>query len=274
MYDRRTTELTLPAKKEGDRNIQTKKEFVALGDSVSDLVATLDRKLASISGPINYSYSMRSVITEAQLMSLRMDAENDKLTDRNQRYQERYRRSVVLLSKVAIQMRMSEMLSVQDSADQLERWIVNELLKPDRKELFSDEEYSSMTAALADKTGRHNARRRAVVIAWYGHCEGKQDFGGYELPTLPAVSMASSWLVAERNVGQATAALLDYLEAEPHYADRFPAKVQSFWPNGSAEAQRQFSLYDVLQPYLERTPGALWHQEWEIKAAQLNESTK
>ena len=271
---RKEVELVIPVTSDGDENSETKDKFVGFGDSVSDWVIALERQLSSISGPIIYPRYARGVIKEAQLMSFRID--NSDPADLPQPYRSRYRRSMILLSKFSIAMRMSDRLIDQEGSDQIERWLVNELLQPGRKELFSDEEYSTMVAALADQTLRHQSRRRAVVIAWYGYLDrwvgqGQHDFGGLKLPAIPTASVATSWLVTDRNVGQATAALLEYLESKHLSSDEFPADIQSFWPAGAAEIERQFKGVDVNSIH---TPGALWHQDWETKAAKLNESLK
>lgn len=270
-------ELVMPANDEGDAASKSGDKFVGFGDSVSNSIVDLERKLSSISGPIIYSHnSMRAVFKEAQLMSLRMDTDDDESADSQQQYRERYHRSLILLSKFATHMRMSDRLIDQEVSDQIERWLVHELLQPGRKELFSDEEFSTIVAALANQTGRHQSRRRAIVIAWYGYRDrwvgmGGHDFGGLELPAIPTASMATSWLVTDRNVGQATAALLENLESRHPDSDRFPAEIQSFWPAGAAEIERQSKGVDANSI---RTPGVLWHQDWETKAAQLNESLK
>ncbi|MDB2686952.1 hypothetical protein N9Y42_07040, partial [Mariniblastus sp.] len=255
---------------------ETKDEFVGLSDSVSDLIETLERKVTSLRGPVIYSsFLMKAVIKEAQLMSLRINSDNDEPGDRQQEYRERYQRSLILLSKFAIHMRMSDQLMDQEVSDRMERWLVNELELPGRKELFSDEEYSAMVAALADQTGRQKSRRRAVVVAWhrnnlsrYDMDQGRSDFGGLDTPGIPQKSPAASWLVAERNVGRATAALLDYLDSKPPVSDQFPVEILTFWPYGDVETERTLEISDV------RTPAVLWHQDWETKAAQLNESLK
>ena len=267
----------VPVKSKGEATNKTGDKFVGFGESVSDSIVAVDQKLQSISGPIIYSYhSMRGILKEAQLMLLRMDTDNDEPDDRQQWYRDRYRRSVILLSKLSIHMRMSDRLLDQEVSDQIERRLVNELLQPGRKKLFSGEEYSTMVAALANQTLRHQSRRRAVIIAWYGYRDrwvghGQHDFGGLKLPNIAPASMATSQLVTHRNVGQATAALLDYLESKPLSSDQFPAEVQSFWSGGAAEFEREFKGIDANFIH---TPGALWHQDWEAKAAKLAESLK
>ena len=267
-------ELVMPVKSKNDTTVKGGDKFIGFGESVSDSIVAVDQKLQSISGPIIYSYhSMRGILKEAQLMLLRMDTDNDEPEDRQQWYRDRYRRSVTLLSKLSIHMRMSDRLLDQEVSDQIERWLVNELLRPGREELFSDEEYSTMVAALANQTLRHQSRRRAIVVAWHGyrHRLLGDDFGGLKLPDIPLTSMATSELVTQRQIGQATAALLDYLESKHLSSDQFPAEVQSFWPRGAAEFEREFKGIDANFIH---TPGALWHQDWEAKAAKLGESLK
>ena len=213
-------------------------------------------------------------------MSLRMRIDNDKPEDGQRHYRKRYRRSLVLLSNFAIRMRMSDRLIDQEVADQMERWLVDELLQPGRKEHFSDEEYSMMVAALADQSGRYEARRRAIVLSWY-HYNGldQQYFGGLDLPAIQTASLTASWLVAERHVGQITAALLEYLESQPTDSDQMPPEIQAFWPRMDAETERHLKIVDVNAigsnaSNALRVPGGLWHRDWELKATQLHESLK
>ena len=235
-------ELVIPSQPKREATGKTDDNFVGFGNSVSTSLVALERKLQSISGPIIFSYPvMRTVTREAELMSLRMDNQSDEPADGQQRYRERYRRSLILLSNLAIHMRMGVQLMDQEAADQIERWIVRELLKPNRRELFSEEEFSGIVAALADRSGRYKSRRRAIVVAWYGYNgwytygEDRYDFGHLYAPTIPMDSMAASRLVADRNVGQATAALLKYLDSKPAASDEFPAEIRFFWTSRSPE---------------------------------------
>jgi len=75
-------------------------------------------------------------------------------------------------------MRMSDQLFDQEFSDRIERWLVEELIKTNRKELFSEEEYSAIVKSLADRATRHQARRRAIVVAWKQVRDGHSDFGG------------------------------------------------------------------------------------------------
>ena len=204
-------------------------------------------------------------------MSLRLDAAGSEPAGGQQQYQDRYRRSLILLSKFAIHMRMSDGLADQEYSDRIERWLVKELVQPDRKKLFADDEYSTIVTALADRTGRQQARRRAIVVAWKQACDGHSGFGGLSLPAVSTKSMAAFWLVTERNAGQACAVLLDYLESKDRDSDRFPAEILAFWPGSAAQFEEAFA--DVSLDSVS-TPGALWHQDWENKAVQLFNSLK
>ena len=185
-------ELVMPSQPKREATIKTDDNFAGFGKSVSNSVVALERKLQSINGPIIYSYpSMLTVTREAELMSRRMDGESDEPTGGQQQYRDRYRRSLILLSNLGIRMRMSDQLIDQEVADQFERWIVHELLKPNRGELFSKEEFSGIVTPLADITGRYKSRRRAIVVAWYGYNgwfeDGNEryDFGGLNVPDIP-----------------------------------------------------------------------------------------
>ena len=277
---RREVELVMPAIQESDAVDKTKDNSVGFGDSISNSIVSLERSLKSFSGPITNSHSMRTVIKEAELMSLRMRIDGEKPADSQRHFRERYRRSLVLLSNFAIRMRLSDRLIDQEVADQIERWLVDELLQPGRKEYFSDEEYSMMVTALADQSGRYEARRRAVVLAWYRYDgQNQQYFGGLDIPEIQIASLTTSWLVAERHVGQITAALLEYLESQPTDSDRLPPNIQAFWPRMDAKTERQIKIVDVdvigtNASNALRIPGVLWHQDWEVQAAKLQESMK
>ena len=261
------------ADSEEDAPRETSDKFIGFGEAISESLVDLEEQLSSIgSRPIIFSnHSMRAVIKEAQLMSLRMDAAKEESVEVLP-YRERYRRSVILLSKFAIGMRKSDRLLDQEVSDQIERWIVNELLQLGRKKIFTDQEYSSMVAALADQAARHQSRRRALVLAWSKYTRGQDSsFGGMNLPSTWTESFAESWLVAERDADNATAALLEHLESKQPNPDQYSAKIQSYWQDGATEFDRKSKTIDV---YLIRSPGALWHQDWETKAAKLHESLK
>lgn len=264
-------ELVLPTSEQEESDSETKDEFIGFGESASASVVALDRQLMSIPGPMIYSRAGQPVVKEAQLMSLRMDTDGDAPTERQQQYRDRYRRSLILLNKFVIHMRMSDQLFDQEFSDRIERWLVEELIKTNRKELFSEEEYSAIVKSLADRATRHQARRRAIVVAWKQVRDGHSDFGGVSLPVVSAESMAASWLVAERNAGKAAAVLLDYLESKDPDLTRFPAEIQAFWPAGVAETEGRFGESNWSSV---RLPSALWHQDWEDKAVELSKSLK
>ena len=53
----------------------------------------------------------------------------------------------------------------------------------------------------------------------------------------------------------------------------FQLKSVSFGPQGVPKIERQLEIIE-LNSIRSRTPGVLWHQEWEVQADQLNESLK
>ena len=136
--------------------------------AISDRLDALEKELAATPGPI-VIIGNRLAIETADLLSLRMDSMIDAegFTEAEQKYRQRYRQAIGIVDDIIRHLRLCESLQEQAYADYIERWLVNELSKPGRKEIFSEQQYARIVSRLADQQKRHQSRRRAIVMAWH-----------------------------------------------------------------------------------------------------------
>jgi hypothetical protein len=279
-YKDNSQPITLRAKSNADANTITNN----MADAVRDALGAVEQQLLTTEGPVSAPSAIRYIVAEAELLSLRMESSEVENGKSEKEYRERYQRSVVLLSNLARRMRMSQRLLDQEYTDRIEYWLVTELARPGRRELFKPDVYAEIVAGLSDQVARHQGRRRAVVVAWQVAKSNRNlnNFGGMQLPTSRANSMLTSWLVNERDIGVATTTLLRHLEAKQSQSDhspfdrysndRYPEQLHAYWPQSTLEGDLlptidfDFVNYDA--------PGMLWHREWETKATQMVEALK
>ena len=232
---------------EGDSNIVS---------SISDRLDAMQRELSSTRAPVGIPGNKIEVRT-ADLLSLRMDTVlNSKEPDsRTEVDTERYRSVIVLLDNLVRHLRLSERLQEQDYADVIERWLVSELGRPGRREIFSDQQYASMVAGLADQDTRHQARRRAIVMAW-DESKTKADHQFKNVRKKDARLTAPQWLVTRRNAALAASGLLEQLESSVPRPLSYLGELDSIGLGSLPSA------------------GLLWHRPWETQAKKLAESLK
>jgi hypothetical protein len=229
-----------------------------VANSVSEMLDSMERELSATHGPIAIPWNnMRTVVAEADLMSLHVDVmtDADKPGDREQADRLRYQRIMVLLDNVVRRTRLAERMWEQDYADGIERWLVGELSRPGRQQILTSQQYARIVAGLADQDARHQARRRAVVMAW-STTQGRHQFENVVATTDQRALIAPRWLVAQRDTAMAAAGLLKHLESSVPTPIAYPGELSSMGL-GSVPA-----------------PGKLWHRPWETKAKQLAESLK
>jgi len=228
-----------------------------IAKSVGDRLDAMELELSEIKGPIGIPGN-RIAIKSADLMSLRMDAmaSSKDPSDREQADRQRYRRVVLILDDLVRHLRLSERIQEQDYADGIERWLVSELKKPGRQQVFTNQQYARIVAGLADQDARHQARRRAIVMAWNeSRTQSNHQFRN-DAAIKRKVILAPRWLVARRDAAIAAQELLKRLESSVPRQLTYPGELDSI------------SLGSVP------TRGLLWHRQWETKAKQLAESLK
>jgi hypothetical protein len=231
-----------------------------VANSVSEMLDSMERELLATHGPIAIPWNnMRTVVAEADLMSLHVDVMTDagKPGDREQADRLRYQRIMVLLDNLVRRSRLAERLQEQDYADGIERWLVGELSRPGRQQILTSQQYARIVAGLADQDARQQARRRAVVMGWKeSTTQGRHQFENVVATTDQRALIAPRWLVAQRDAAMAAAELLKRLESSVPKPIVYPGELSSIGL-GSVPA-----------------PGMLWHRPWETKAKQLAESLK
>jgi hypothetical protein len=234
-----------------------KAEPKGIAQSISDILDSMEQELSAIKGPIRVPGN-RIAIKSADLLSLRMDAaeKSEDSSDRAQDDRQSYRRVMLLLDDQVRHLRLSERLQEQDYADALERWLVSELSRPGRREIFTDQQYAHIVAGLADQDARHQARRRAIVMAWHESTVQRKHQFRNDAAIKKKVILAPRWLVARRDAAMAAEDLLKRLESSVPRQLTYPGELYSL------------SLRAVPPP------GLLWHRPWEAKAKQLAESLK
>ena len=231
-----------------------------IAESVSDVLDSMEQELKATNGPVAIPGNKRA-ITTANLLSLRMDkidamAGSEEPDGREQTDRKRYQRVMLLLDDLVRHMRLSERLKEQDYADSIERWMVSELSRPGRRQIFTDQQYARIVARLADQDARHQARRRAVAMAWHESTIQSIHQFRNDAAIKQKVILAPRWLVARRDAAMAAEDLLKQLESLVPRPLAYPGELDGIGL-GSLP-----------------TPGQLWHRPWEAKAKQLAESLK
>ena len=228
-----------------------------IATSVGDTLDAMEQELSTIKGPIRIPGN-KIAIKSADLMSLRMEAivKSGGSRDREQVDRQRYRRVILLLDDLVRHLRLAERLQEQEYADAIERWMVSELSRPGRKKLFTDQQYARIVAGLADQDARHQARRRAIVMAWKESTTPSHHTYEHLAPADQKLMFAPRCLVKERDRAIAAEELLKHLESSVPRPIAYPGELDSI------------SLGSVP------TRGLLWHRQWETKAKHLAESLK
>ena len=231
-----------------------------IAESVSAVLDSMEQELKATNRPVAIPGNKRA-ITTANLLSLRMDkidamADSKESDGREQTDRKRYQRVMLLLDDLVRHMRLSERLKEQDYADVIERWMVSELSRPGRRQLFSPQQYARLVSGLADHDARHQARRRAVAMAWHESTIQRNHQFRNDAATKQKVILAPRWLVAQRDAAIVAEDLLKQLESSVPRPLAYPSELDGIGL-GSLP-----------------TPGQLWHRPWEAKAKQLAESLK
>ena len=231
-----------------------------IAESVSDVLDSMGQELKATNGPVAIPGNKRA-ITTANLLSLRMDkidamAGSEEPDGREQTDRKRYQRVMLLLDDLVRHMRLSERLNEQDYADSIERWMVSELSRPGRRQIFTDQQYARIVASLADQDARNQARRRAIAMAWHESKTDSYHQFRNDAAIKQKVILAPRWLVARRDAAIAAEDLLKQLESLVPRPLAYPGELDGIGL-GSLP-----------------TPGQLWHRPWEAKAKQLAESLK
>ena len=229
-------------------------------ESVSAILDSMEQELKATDGPVAIPGNKIAIRT-ANLLSLRMDsidaiAESEEPNDREQSYRQRYQGVILLLDDLVRHMRLSERLNEQDYADSIERWMVSELSRPGRRQIFTDQQYARIVASLADQDARNQARRRAIAMAWHESKTDSYHQFRNDAAIKQKVILAPRWLVARRDAAIAAEALLKQLESSVPRPIAYPGELDGIGL-GSLPSR-----------------GQLWHRPWEAKAKQLAESLK
>ena len=216
--------------------------------SVGDRLNLMEQELSKIDGPIAIPGNKIAIRT-ANLLSLRMDkidamAGSEEPDGREQTDRKRYQRVMLLLDDLVRHMRLSERLKEQDYADSIERWMVSELSRPGRRQIFTDQQYARIVARLADQDARHQARRRAVAMAWHESTIQSIHQFRNDAAIKQKVILAPRWLVARRDAAIAAEDLLKQLESLVPRPLAYPGELDGIGL-GSLP-----------------TPGQLWHRPW------------
>ncbi len=229
----------------------------AIATLIGERLDAMEQELSSIDGPVAIPGN-KIAVSSVELMSLRIDAmmDSENSSARDQADRLRYQRTMVLLDNLCRHLRLAERLQEQGYADVIERWLVGELNRPGRREIFTEQQYAHIVIRLADQDARHQARRRAVVMAWDESTTQHDHQFKNMVKTDERTLRAPQWLVTQRDAATAAASLLHHLESLIPRPLTYPGQLD------------RVGLGVV--PEL----GLLWHRPWESKAKQLAESLR
>ena len=129
----------------------------------------LRRQLTTIAGPIGgYHVSQVTDYLQHEATETRrsLHLKEEPSPEAIQQAANPYRNALELLVNIVKRMRLSPQLRVQNDADQLEIWLLQELQAPETRNWIGDANYRAAVQLLSDATARNDARRRAVALSW------------------------------------------------------------------------------------------------------------
>ena len=118
--------------------------------------------------PCNFyfvSYQFKDLLSQASLIRLNMAAD-EPARKVDTASPDRYRRILAMIKRMAKIFRNDPLLSSQDSADQLELFLLYELSQPTASQMLSRDRFEAIASQIADPKARQQTRIRAVVAAW------------------------------------------------------------------------------------------------------------
>lgn len=202
---------------------------------------------------------------------------------------DRYRESIGLLFELTKRQRTSLDLRNQDTADQLELALLQELQIPLAQERMGDELRQSLLVMLGDQAWRDAARRAALATSWsmsqdvrgsgISQYRTTNSLGSYELQPRyqTKVTVRDVW-ESSRKAGLVSERLLKLLDANSEQQrDQLRAEIDAIigLPPSSAASRAMYEmtehghglLYEKLN--YPQVPGQLWHGEWERVAKSI-----
>jgi len=233
-------------------------------DQVKARIETIEIQLSKTSGPLKFSRATHLVAAEAMLTRLNLDE-----TPNDPTFLDRYRKSMQLLDQIVKRMRLSWRLVDQDAADRMECFLLDQVQSKGSRELLGNELYSSIVRSLADRDGRMQSRKRAIVLSWSDAMTSNQPntLGGFAFPKTTKLSGSLRATLAEnRRVSQLAWLLMQYLESkDSSEADRRYAALCVAWGQNASRRRTQacLSLNQLWRV------GETWLGDWEARAQEL-----
>ncbi len=266
-------------------------------DVASDSQAKTDRDLAESRSRsldtlrLKMDMDSRAVAGWDTIMKLAADAIVARLSDPSAADDERvrrYRTSLELIVEFAKRQRRSLALIGQDSADNCEMLMLEEMQAPLAEQRMGAKLHAAIVSLLADPARRNAARRTALAASWQAAQPSKLELisadrpmlGGYDMLAQELqqhVTLRELWQ-ASRKVGLVSELLLQLLDATSDaQRESVRSKIYALLnfresPNISSGAYLQSAagpklLYGELGT--RSVPGRTWGGEWEHRAAAL-----
>ena len=298
-----TVELVLGDLPQQIRSVATREtqwENSAKGlDQIEAQLQANDRPVSASSAPVikfllstaslarvTLDFAETGAVTEEEPAAPLDLAHKNNLAERQRTEQEvlKYRRAMTLLAQVARRMRRSWRLIDQDTADQIEIWLLTELQGDPTGERIERSLYDQISEMLADRQARKEARMRAVALSWH-EFQTKEarniqaSLGGYPLPDLQEdLGTLKGLALAKRRVGMAVGDLWQLARDGSSAATsaRF-SQIAEFWRVPLARygigPMGAFLRADDLDRFLHPPPyrtsiASQWFADWERVAAE------
>ncbi len=195
-----------------------------------------------------------------------------------------------LTTQIVARLRVSPRLIDQDTADDLEITLVNELRILPLAPGPDSDSTALIYEQLADHSGRNMARRRAVAFSWQVFIQslksrgGGTQLGGYPVDNEPTTNL-QRLVLHRRRVERAVETLWDYANATAEDTVTAREKLAEFWnvPQayyGLGPTGRYFRADDLdtwlpeLPSEYRFDPASQWHADWEEQALELGEKQR
>lgn len=172
--------------------------------------------------------------------------------------------NLFLISKLD---RLTLKLMSQEYADRAEQWLVNELSTQEVRSLIPHEKFREWSNWLGDKDLRNRERDQAIMVSLKDLPTQMEIIGfAFKHDIHPTYGFFTTHVVSNRLANNLQVSLLNYLDSGKYREGKAFEQYKAYWEPNLAYQSDELSLSS--SNYF-RTPGLLWHGEWEDRAVKL-----
>jgi hypothetical protein len=238
--------------------VESLTRFPPVRQVMAMLVENFDAFLKSNPRPLRFSRAIEMVEADAwqKAFAVRLNPDDETL-------KVEWKKTIALLGKIVQRMRQSDALVDQNTADRVEKGLVQVLQLRATRDLLDPNLYRVLSIQVADEQARRLSRRRAILTSWQYDTFSNQksndslsflsQLGGVSLsPDGSAVEMKK--VIAARQIRNRTVELL----------------IELTEANDETKRSRIVGeLNRILSPEVTKSLVSSWYGDWEQRAAEL-----